>query len=66
METTDKRLNSILCGLVRQNRDREMQAREAEPDPEGEAYQAMVDQANAEHAAREFLPELRAMPGREY
>lgn len=59
-------LNQLFSRLIQQNRDQERQAKEAEPDPEGEAYQAMCNQIAEEHATREMLPELRAMSGRDY
>ena len=59
-------LNQLFNRLIQQNREQERQAKEAEPDPEGEAYQATIARANAEHATREMLPELRGMPGRDY
>ena len=59
-------LNQLFSRLIQQNREQERQAKEAEPDPEGEAYQAMCNQADAEHATREMLPELRGLPGRDF
>lgn len=59
-------LNQLFNCLIQQNREQERQAKEAEPDPEGEAYQATIARANAEHATREMLPQLRAMSGRDY
>lgn len=59
-------LNLLFSRLIQQNREQERQAKEAEPDPEGEAYQAMCNQIAEEHATREMLPELRGLPGRDF
>ena len=59
-------LNQLFSRLIQQNREQERQAKEAEPDPEGEAYQAMIDRANTESEEIEYLRNLRAMPGRDY
>lgn len=62
----DRKLEGLFCRMIQQNREQEQQAKSAEPDPEGEAYQAMCNQIAEEHATREMLPQLRCMPGREY
>lgn len=59
-------LNQLFNRLIQQNREQERQAKEAEPDPEGEAYQATIARANTEHATKEMLAQLRDVPGRDY
>ena len=58
-------LNQLFNRLIQQNREQERQAKEAEPDPEGEAYQATIARANAEYATKEMLAQLRDVPGRD-
>lgn len=57
-------LSSLLGKLAQQNRDQQKAA--AEEGSTDTGYQDMIDQANADKAAREFLPDLRALPGRDY
>ena len=62
-----ERLPSLLAGLVQREQKKEFELAEATSySCTDNEYQDKIDQANADKAAREVLPSLRALPGRDY
>lgn len=62
----ENKLSSLLCNLAQQHRDQQKAA--AKEGSTDTGYNDMIDQANTESAAVEFISSLpeRAKPGRDY